>query len=171
MGCPDEQTLTAFADGELPPRQAADVEQHLTGCQACAEAVQDLGQLNALGRSALTRIPVTAARRTLPDVRPRRFVSIAAGMSAAAAVLIGALAAQWLLTRPSAGGSIARPISPNATLPHVELPEPTPLLDAEFARWSAEYQSRRIPRVPLEQLADYHPTPVFPVLGPDAEHL
>lgn len=170
MVCPDEQTLTAFADGELPPGQAADVERHLAGCRACTECVQDVRQLTTLGRSALARIPVTPARRTAPAARPRRFVSVSSGIAAAAAIVIVAVAAQWLLTRPpTGGGGIAGPLPPAATQPHVERGAPVPLLDEEFARWSAEQQRRRIPRVPLEQVANFEPTPILPVLGTDAK--
>jgi serine/threonine protein kinase len=38
-GCPDEQTLKAFARGGLPAETAQQISNHLTSCQRCAGAV------------------------------------------------------------------------------------------------------------------------------------
>jgi hypothetical protein len=180
MHCPDERTLTAFTDGELAPSQAGDVEQHLAGCRACAEAVQDLRQLNALGRSALALIPVTPtavrpARRPAARIQSGRlrFSWGLAGVAAAAAAVFAVVAARWLVTGPPAGGrdrvGVVGTTTPIAVRHGEEATPSPPLLDDDFARWSAEHQHARIPRIPLEQLADYHPAPMLPMLGPDAK--
>ncbi len=65
MHCPDEQTLTSFADGELAPGEADDVGRHVARCPACAEFLQEQRQLDALGRMALTLIPVTPLSSTV----------------------------------------------------------------------------------------------------------
>ncbi|MBX7080096.1 MAG: tetratricopeptide repeat protein [Nannocystaceae bacterium] len=43
--CPDENDITAFARGELAPREHAAIEAHLDGCPACASVVTELARL------------------------------------------------------------------------------------------------------------------------------
>ena len=60
----DRERLSAYLDGELDPRERADVEAHLAACDACSEL---------LARLAAARLGVGAA--ALP--RPRRATSTA----------------------------------------------------------------------------------------------
>ncbi len=43
--CPDEAVVAAFAQGELPPEQAARFEAHLDACQACGLLVAELARI------------------------------------------------------------------------------------------------------------------------------
>lgn len=37
--CPDEETLAAFADGNLLPEEIARIEEHLAQCAKCSSSV------------------------------------------------------------------------------------------------------------------------------------
>jgi len=82
------------------------------------------------------------------------------------------VAARWLITGPPTGGRDGIGVGGTTTpiaVRHGEEAAAPPLLDDDFARWSAEHRDARIPRIPLEQLADYDPAPVLPMLGPDTK--
>jgi serine/threonine protein kinase/tetratricopeptide (TPR) repeat protein len=45
--CPDEAIIAGFAQGELPPEQAAALEVHLDACEACGLVVAELARIFA----------------------------------------------------------------------------------------------------------------------------
>ena len=53
MSCPDELTLSIYADGELPEARARRVAAHLEGCASCRALVASLEQENAVLMEAL----------------------------------------------------------------------------------------------------------------------
>lgn len=53
MSCPDELTLSIYADGELPPEEARRIAAHLEGCATCSALFGSLEQENTLLREAL----------------------------------------------------------------------------------------------------------------------
>ncbi|HVR39892.1 MAG TPA: zf-HC2 domain-containing protein, partial [Thermoanaerobaculia bacterium] len=75
--CPSVETLAAFADGRLEPRQRAEVVAHLDGCDECMTQV-------ALAMDV--REPEKAAVRTRPRI-----------MAAAAAIIV-LVAGAWIWT-------------------------------------------------------------------------
>lgn len=91
MTCPDGETLSAYADGELGGAFEAEVAAHLEACPSCAAEVQSLSEVGHMAREAIAAIPAdnvspvfevptgtTCGRRRLP------------WMATAAAVLIAA---------------------------------------------------------------------------------
>jgi anti-sigma factor RsiW len=75
------ESLSAYADGELPPRERGAVEAHLGGCPACR------GQL-ALLRRASTGLKrwFVRADESLPDVAVSRERLLATSLGASAAL-------------------------------------------------------------------------------------
>ena len=59
--CPDEETLSAYLDGQLPRDQAAAVEGHVSECAACAAALDEMRRLEDLVRSTTAPPPVAQA--------------------------------------------------------------------------------------------------------------
>lgn len=53
MSCPDELTLSIYADGELPGAEARHVAAHLKGCATCKALLASLQQENAVLTEAL----------------------------------------------------------------------------------------------------------------------
>jgi hypothetical protein len=49
MSCPDEDTFARFAEGLLPPGEAAAVERHVDGCARCGELAAAFGRAYAPG--------------------------------------------------------------------------------------------------------------------------
>ena len=78
----------AFADGELPPAQAADFRAHLAGCAQCQAELNDILQLTARSEPAPSAVeaPPPAQVRTL--ARRRAWVTVAGGAVAAALALV-----------------------------------------------------------------------------------
>ena len=51
MSCEFESRVSLLIDGELPPEEAARVEQHVAGCDACRELERDLRHLGQAVRA------------------------------------------------------------------------------------------------------------------------
>lgn len=62
MNCPNEQTLSAFHDGELPSAEMSQVRSHMASCDACREMLAMLQQASSLVKDA-----------DLSDVSPEMF--------------------------------------------------------------------------------------------------
>jgi len=64
--------MNEFLDGELSMRRAETLEQHLAGCECCAEFAGDLRRAIAtcrrLGRVALPRAVQARARQRVRDL-------------------------------------------------------------------------------------------------------
>jgi hypothetical protein len=91
-----EELLPEYTDGVLSPAERARVEVHLTACSACREEAS-LAERARTTLNALPEIPVPfgAAERILRRTRRRPLLSSpfawrAAGVAAAAAVIVGA---------------------------------------------------------------------------------
>lgn len=107
--CPlEEDKLSAFVDGELPPRQQRTVARHLMDCSRCAaQAGQLLAVKSYLGvepdeqvslsrafwqrlKQALDLVDRVAARASRPAVRRPRRTRLAALVAAGVALIAGA---------------------------------------------------------------------------------
>ena len=67
---PNETTLNDYVDGSLGAAERSDVDQHLAGCAACRQLVEDLRDiLRAAGEPELREPPV--ARVAAPRARDR----------------------------------------------------------------------------------------------------
>ena len=67
MAHPDDRQLQMFADGELGPRKAREVERHAASCPACAAAVEGVRGLGGLVGSALEAASSEARLDRLAD--------------------------------------------------------------------------------------------------------
>jgi len=162
--CPDQLSLSAFADGELEAARAAEIADHVATCAACRTFVDELHQVDAWGRSSLGAIKVTA-RPKLPAVPlfvPRQRLVRPLALAAAAVVVAGVLVGFWLVgpTRQApravpapgrAGGMVA-----------TEDRRGSASEDEAFARWAAPYRQLHIPLVPIEKAARYSPPEIRP---------
>ncbi|MFL5303803.1 MAG: anti-sigma factor family protein [Polyangia bacterium] len=143
-----DETLSAFADGDLPAAEAARVRAHLPSCAACTAAAGQLGALAA-----------TARRLDRPEPPPTLWMAVegaldkpdrpwwmslrifgGGALAGAAAVSIAALGLASWRTHRAERESIARIAAPAALAARVA---PDPLLDeaeAELARAAAAYE-------------------------------
>lgn len=102
--------LSAYLDGELPPRRRRAVERHLTGCTTCAERLEGLRRAQASVRAAPPSAPPAEAWARLrermaepaqaPAPVPARRRAAAWG-AAAAAVLLAAAASLYVALGPA----------------------------------------------------------------------
>lgn len=88
-----EERLSAYADGELPPEEAAAVEDHL---EACTECRRELAVIRGMGE-AMSETGTTAGRSVWESVR-RRIVALGGWLLVVAglAVLAALAAVEWL---------------------------------------------------------------------------
>ena len=169
MLCPDQESLSAFADGELQPAQAAEIQEHVRTCAACRGFVDELRELDAWGRASLgvitvtTRSTSTVATLIVPRLRLIRPVVIAA----AAVIVAGAFVALWLVPHTGQGPRTVSAPVPVAEQTLLEDHRMAALNDEAFARWAAPYLQLRIPLVSVEEAARYSPPPILPFL-PDS---
>ena len=61
MSCPDELTLSIYADDELPASEAGSVAAHIEGCATCRTLFASLRQENALLMEVLSEEPAIAS--------------------------------------------------------------------------------------------------------------
>jgi len=57
MKHPESQLLSAHLDGELPPREAGELEAHLADCPACSGLFRELSEVQRRARSLQDRVP------------------------------------------------------------------------------------------------------------------
>jgi len=60
--CSTEKYLTAYADGELSPRQRRKVEQHIRRCEACARELDSIRSFDRILEDAPVAPPVPAEK-------------------------------------------------------------------------------------------------------------
>ena len=113
MKCEDiKELLTEYLDGELPPEDAAAVEEHTAGCDACRAELDALRQTTALLQSlpkadapAGLAENVTASLDREIAIHRRaalmRWMHVGGWMSAAAAIIIVIQLAPWQPPRKS----------------------------------------------------------------------
>ena len=83
MNCFPELTYSVYADGELPPEQARQVETHLAVCASCRAVVEGMRDENVL----LSRVLAEAREelKTIPELQGASPSRLIFGMLAALA--------------------------------------------------------------------------------------
>ncbi len=162
MKCPDQQTILAFADGEMATSEAAEFERHLTSCPNCRQFLAEMQWVSDCGRTALRAIPAgeTASGKI---VRSRKLwrnwarpVPLALAASLLLAFSIWAWFAENKITSPRRFAVSNRNLT-GAAGNSMESPE------AAFEEWAAPYRQLQIPLVPMEVAANYNPAPIEPI--------
>jgi cytoskeletal protein CcmA (bactofilin family) len=95
MSCINEETAMMYADGELTPAEALEVERHLPACVACRELISVLREENA----AL----VSSLHERIPN---RRWVTLGHLAGSIAASVTVAVPLQWVVARLSEAGTL-----------------------------------------------------------------
>src|SRR5215467_11626215 len=135
IGCPTEQVLAEYADGNLAGGDRQAVERHLSRCDLC------LNQVSFLVKTPVAppeTVPVELIRRAqaLPVRRPRKF-SLPRQWAAAAAVLVLCIATTIAL-KPGRNAAVN-------SLPHSDrAAESAPSVPAIAASGSSEENTRSI---------------------------
>ena len=106
MNCPNDQILSAYYDGELPPVELSAVRSHVEACAACHQVVEAMNNASAiLQRAELSDVSSEMLRRwasagtMVQDRSLRRLVGSLTGI--AASVLIVASFARQNAADPS----------------------------------------------------------------------
>ncbi len=134
MNCDHQQHLAAFYDGELSPRQHAEMEIHLAGCADCRRELASLQQLSTVLTRAPLALPSQIAMARLeaaPRLQERAVRRMAGWMTAAAAVVLAFSLWQQPTTTDAAVPMTAIELA--ATLSDEEPPPAT----LTVARWMA----------------------------------
>jgi len=171
MSCPELELLSAFADGALDATAATEVERHLSTCSSCREYVGEMRWLDALGRSSLGTIRVSAHRNPillgagptrLGFLRPMALAAVAVGL-----ILLSFAA--WRVSDRFRG--LSRVSAPNQRASDTASADRSPITetggpvdgaafggssDEAFERWVEPYRRLRIPLVPMEDLAKFN---------------
>jgi anti-sigma factor RsiW len=174
MCCPDHQTISAFADGELEAGQAAEVERHIAKCSSCRQLVEELQWLADCGRGALSAIHV--GETATPNIvwwKPlRRKWARPLSLAAAAAVLLALSIWPWIASshfgRHQAASAPHQIASVTATPPGRN-GQSKESEDTAFEQWAAPYRELHIPLVSMEVVESYNPGPILPILPDDIE--
>ncbi|KAA1380484.1 sigma-70 family RNA polymerase sigma factor [Aeromicrobium fastidiosum] len=129
-GCgPTRELLSAHRRGRLPRKLQAQVDQHLEGCPACADAFGELAMLDsrlaAMLPAALLFVPVAASIvggvTVAPDAAPRmRRPAVQAVLAGTAAVTAVIVAIWW-----AGAGEDRRTVAATPAVPAVSVPPPT----------------------------------------------
>ncbi|HSS38224.1 MAG TPA: zf-HC2 domain-containing protein [Polyangia bacterium] len=143
-----DETLSAFADGDLPPAEAGRVRAHLGSCATCAAAAGQLGALAAAARrldrpepppTLWLAVEGALEKHDRPWWMSLRIFGVGA-LAGAAAVSIAALGLASWRTHRAERTSLAQIVAP---VPLAARVAPDPLLDeaeAELARAAAAYE-------------------------------
>lgn len=149
MFCPEELTLSLYADGELGPEETAEIELHLKDCEACRVEVEALKQMDRMGRSALAAIPTNAGRTANESRSGRNGWQVAAW---AAAALVALAFIVLTLTLPEnqnlGGGSGADDPSKAQTRDMA----PDAFSEETFQAWADQYKDLKIPLVSMDEV-------------------
>ena len=132
------ELLSGYVDGELTPEEMAEVSDHLTSCDACADAYAEMVQTVQTLREGMVRYQApdvlrarvrTAIRsggtESAPVVTKRRRFP----WRVAAAVLVTAIAATSLTMLLTRGSASARPIAEEVLASHIRSLMPDHLTD------------------------------------------
>jgi hypothetical protein len=113
--------LAAYLDGELSPRERAEIDTHLGGCAACGRRLEELSSVDAAVRALPAEAPAgyfdtfPGRVRARLEPRPRRAVwRIPVWYAAAAAALIVAVIAPVVWKRSE---RLSAPASQDAIMP------------------------------------------------------
>ena len=178
MNCPDHESLSAFVDGELDPPATAFIERHLEDCAACREFVAEMRWLDTHGRTSLQAVRTTGWKRAvIPMLTQRSRMTHPLALAATAVVLASLSVTVWVVTnRPKEADLLGRTSehaksfreTEQVTATEARLPangvERLAPSDEAFERWAEPYRRLRIPLIPLEDVANYKPAVVRPIM-------
>lgn len=128
----DDGTLQAFLDDELPPRERAEVAEHLLACAACQAAHEELMQANGLFSRSVSLLDVEPPQAAALGrvVRQGARTGTSWFVKAAGLVLFLAAAASAAVPGSPVREWIAHVVEPEAPAPvetSVGAPEPEPV--------------------------------------------
>ena len=97
-GCPTEEMLSAYVDGELEGEPAEEVRAHLKGCGLCDRCAAEFAHVTRAARETASQGPgeeewATMWQRLRDETRPDRNVEVSAGWRVVARVALLAAAA------------------------------------------------------------------------------
>src|SRR5262245_36448511 len=84
--CPDRGVLARFASGQLSAAERAPIEQHLSQCPACADAVRALPSVDSQQQTLNSEDPTPSAELTTP-LDPSELQNLSPARSAAPSFL------------------------------------------------------------------------------------
>ena len=170
MSCPDHQTISAFADGELELAQAAEVERHIAQCASCRQLAEELRWVDDRGRAALRAIHVEEPNTAnivwwkSPARKWARPLSLAAAASVVLFLSIGI----WIASSHFQTAVATHQIESVTTTPESDGPAKEPD-DVAFEQWTAPYRELHIPLVSMEVAENYRPAVILPIQPEDIE--
>ncbi len=154
-------SLDAFADGELSPEKAIEVEAHLLDCRVCTERVE-LGQATRVSlRSAVREaaVPSDAFRKRIAaSMRAERAREYEAAHQEAVARRGGMLSWGTILPMAAAAGAV---LTFSAFAEKAPSPKATPARTEARASVTPDVLS---PEQILDQFVDYHVNPGTPAI-------
>jgi protein-disulfide isomerase len=109
---PDEMTIMAWTDGEVPAATAASIQAHVASCAVCAKAAHDFGAVSA--RLGAWKVETATFKLADAPPGPSRYLRWAAAACLALG-LISVPAWRWTADRRGANGAPA--LSANILLP------------------------------------------------------
>jgi anti-sigma factor RsiW len=156
MSCPEQQTLSAFVDGELETAATAEVRQHLAECTACRKFAEEMEWLDNRGRSALLSIRVSrpAAEARRGSMSKRRHWIIPISLAASIVILVAIFVSNRAGRKrfPSGENRLASTIAKSRVA-----------RDIAFGQWIAQHANKHVPLLPMDIAADYNPPPILPI--------
>ena len=155
MSCPDQESLSAFADCELEVAEIAAIESHLAVCAACREFVNEMRRLDNYGRASLRAISVPASEKATLSAKTQISLTPPVALAAVAVILLGF--GTWVLTHrlKEAAREAAKARPATAEGESIRSRQFNPPSDEAFERWAAPFRRLHVPLLPMEKLADY----------------
>ena len=146
MNCPEwEERIALYSEGDLPPNEMAEAEQHLAHCASCREFAEGLAQTLAIARAAhaepippaaFTALRARILEQIAREPRPSRRLAWILPLLAAAAVAV-----VLLLPRPRGAGDLVAGGSHQYTTP-----TPAPLFEPVAPATAQPIAPKRQPR-------------------------
>jgi hypothetical protein len=174
MCCPDPQTISAFADGELETSHAAEVERHIAKCASCRQFFEEMQWVDNCGRAALGAIRIEESTpANIIWSRPQRWKwARPLSLAAAAAVVLALSIWTWIASRHSTRHQ--RASTPHQVASVMSTPpggggQSKVSDDTAFDQWAAPYRQLHIPLVSMEVVENYNPDTVLPI-SPENTH-
>jgi anti-sigma factor RsiW len=166
MNCPEQQTILAFADGEIEAVQAAEVERHLTSCPNCSQFLAEMQWVSDCGRAALRAIPAgeTASAEVVWPRNPWRNWARPAPLAVAAMLLLALSTWKWFAPNDLDFHQVPRRFAFDKPILAGAGGQSGESAEAAFEQWAAPYRQLHVPLVPMEVAASYNPDPIEPIL-------
>ena len=169
MCCPDHQTISAFADGELEASHAAEVAQHISQCASCRQLFEEMQWVDDCGRAALGAIHI--GEPTTANIiwwrSPRRKWARPLSLAGAAAVVLTLSIWAWIASchpHPHQTASVPPQVERVMATPSGSNGQSKISDDTAFEQWAAPFRELRLPLVSMEMAENYNPAPVLPIL-------